>query len=84
MINKTTKDIEDVSYKILSHKGEIKLVSNHHFIIPKQGLAEGTLFIELNAAVLKDDNIDIEIGVFSGDKLIETTDTNFLGPRSYR
>mgnify|MGYP003683538175 FL=1 len=84
VINKTTKDIEDVSYKILSHKGEIKLVSNHHFIIPKQGLAEGTLFIELNAAVLKDDNIDIEIGVFSGDKLIETTDTNFLGPRSYR
>lgn len=84
LINKTTKDIEDVSYKILSHKGEIKLVSNHHFMIPKQGLAEGTLFIELNESLLKDDNIDIEIGVFSGDKLIETTDTNFLGPRSYR
>ncbi|APZ47492.1 cytochrome c oxidase accessory protein CcoG [Polaribacter reichenbachii] len=84
VINKTTKDIEDVSYKILSHKGEIKLVSNHNFVVPKQGLAEGTLFIELNASVLKDDNIDIEIGVFSGDKLIETTDTNFLGPRSYR
>ena len=84
VINKTTKDIEDVSYKILSHKGEIKLVSNHNFIVPEQGLAEGTLFIELNASVLKDDNIDIEIGVFSGDKLIETTTTNFLGPRSYR
>jgi cytochrome c oxidase accessory protein FixG len=84
VINKTTKDITDVNYKILSHKGEIKLVSNKNFIVPKQGLAEGTLFIELNAAVLKDDNIDIEIGVFSGDKLIETTETNFLGPRSYR
>lgn len=84
VINKTTKDIEDVNYKILSHKGVIKLVSNHSFVVPKQGLAEGTLFIELNAAVLKDDNIDIEIGVFSGDKLIETTKTNFLGPRSYR
>jgi len=84
VINKTTKDIDDVSYKILSHKGEIKLVSNHSFIVPKQGLAEGTLFIELNASLLKDDNIDIEIGVFSGDRLIETTETNFLGPRSYR
>ncbi|MBU3013048.1 cytochrome c oxidase accessory protein CcoG [Polaribacter vadi] len=84
VINKTTKDIEDVSYKILSHNGEIKLVSNHNFVVPKQGLAEGTLFIELNASVLKDDNIDIEIGVFSGDKLIETTETNFLGPRNYR
>ena len=84
VINKTTKEIEDVSYKILSHKGKIKLVSNHNFIIPKQGSAEGTLFIELNAALLKGDDIDLEIGVFSGDTLIETTETNFLGPRSYR
>ncbi|TXD56549.1 cytochrome c oxidase accessory protein CcoG [Polaribacter sp. IC066] len=84
VINKTTKDIEDVSYKILSHKGVIKLVSNHHFIIPKQGLAEGTLFIELPTSILKGDNVAIEIGVFSGDQLIETTKTNFLGPRSYK
>ncbi|WP_026777566.1 cytochrome c oxidase accessory protein CcoG [Polaribacter sp. Hel_I_88] len=84
VINKTTKDIQNVSYKILSHKGEIKLVSNHNFIVPKQGAAEGTLFIELNAALLKGSNMDLEIGVFSGDKLIETTETNFLGPRSYR
>jgi cytochrome c oxidase accessory protein FixG len=84
VINKTTKDIEDVSYKILSHKGEIKLVSNHNFMIPKQGLAEGTLFIELNVSALKSDKDKVEIGVYSGDKLIETTITNFLGPRSYK
>ena len=84
VINKTTKDISDVSYKILSHKGTIKLVSNHDFIVPKQGLAEGTLFIELNAAALKGEKVKIEIGVFSGDKLIETAITNFLGPRSYK
>ncbi|MDX6746390.1 cytochrome c oxidase accessory protein CcoG [Polaribacter sp. PL03] len=84
VINKTTKDINDVSYKLLSHKGEIKLVSNHHFMIPKQGLAEGTLFIEINEAGLKGDKDKIEIGVYSKDKLIETTITNFLGPRSYK
>lgn len=84
VINKTTKDIDDVSYKILSHKGKIKLVSNHNFIVPKQGYAEGTLFIELHTALLKGDDIDLEIGVFSGDKLIETSETNFLGPRSYK
>ncbi|PWG06892.1 cytochrome c oxidase accessory protein CcoG [Polaribacter aquimarinus] len=84
VINKTTKDIADVSYKILSHKGTIKLVSNHNFKVPKQGLAEGTLFIELNASAIKGDKEKLEIGVFSGDKLIETTITNFLGPRSYK
>jgi cytochrome c oxidase accessory protein FixG len=84
VINKTTKDINDVSYKLLSHKGTIKLVSNKDFIVPKQGLAEGTLFIELNASALKKEKVQIEIGVFSGDKLIETAITNFLGPRSYK
>jgi len=84
VINKTTKDIENVSYKLMSHKGKIQLVSNQNFIIPKQGLAEGTLFIEINKSVLKDDNVDIEIGVFSNDELLETTKTNFLGPRTYK
>ncbi|PQJ74234.1 cytochrome c oxidase accessory protein CcoG [Polaribacter gangjinensis] len=84
IINKTTKKIEDISFKILSHKGEIKLVSNRKFIVPEQGLAEGTLFIELNNAQLEKDNIDLKIGVYSGADLIETTTTNFLGPRSYR
>ena len=84
VINKTIKDIQDVNYKILSHTGKIKLVSNHNFIIPKQSLAEGTLFIELNTSAIKKDKIKLEIGVFSGTRLIETTFTNFLGPRSYR
>ena len=84
VINKTTKDIVDVHYKLLSHKGSIKTVSNQDFVVPKQGLAEGTLFIELNASALKTDKDKIEIGVYSDDKLIETTITSFLGPRSYK
>jgi hypothetical protein len=47
-------------------------------------LAEGTLFIELNASVLKSEKDKLEIGVYSGGKLIETTITSFLGPRSYK
>jgi len=84
VINKTTKDINDVSYKLMSQKGTIKLVTNQDFNIPKQGLAEGTLFIEINSSALKKDKIKLEIGVYSGDELIETTITNFLGPRSYK
>ena len=84
VINKTRKEITDVSYKILSHTGTIKLVSNHHFSIQKEASAEGTLFIELNASALKSDKENIKIGVYSGDQLIETTTTNFLGPRSYQ
>ena len=84
VINKTTKRIEDVSYKLLSHKGKIELVTHKDFAVPKQGLAEGTLFIEIHSSLMKTDKIELKIGVYSGDKLIETTKTNFLGPRNYR
>jgi cytochrome c oxidase accessory protein FixG len=84
VINKTTHAIEDVSYKLLSHEGEIRLVSADNFEVPEQGLAEGTLFIEIPTKELESSKMRLKIGVYSGDKLIETTTTNFLFPRSYR
>ncbi|MGG6231569.1 cytochrome c oxidase accessory protein CcoG [Tenacibaculum sp. SDUM215027] len=84
VVNKTTEQIDNVSYKLLSHNGTIEMVTHQNFEVPKQGLAEGTLFIELHQSEMKKEKEKLEIGVFSGDKLIETTTTNFLGPRSYR
>jgi len=84
LVNKTTEDIDNVHFKLLSHQGTIRLVSHDDFKVNEQGLAEGTLFIDLNANELKADKNRLEIGVYSGDVLIETTTTAFLGPRSYR
>jgi cytochrome c oxidase accessory protein FixG len=84
VINKTTKEIEDVSFKLLSHKGEIKVVTHRNFVVDRQGSAEGTLFIEINSALLKKDHLTLKIGVFCGNELIETTKATFIGPRSYR
>jgi len=53
-------------------------------IVKEQDLAKGTLFIEINASALEDDKEKLRIGVYSGNDLIETTTTNFLGPRSYK
>ncbi|MFL1896228.1 cytochrome c oxidase accessory protein CcoG [Aquimarina sp. 2-A2] len=84
LINKTTEAIPDVHFKLLSHQGTIEVVTHKNFIVPKQGLAEGTLFIEINSAALSGDKDNLRIGVYSSDTLIETTTTAFLGPRSYR
>ena len=84
VVNKTSEDIENVNFKLISHEGTIKLVSHDIFTVPAQGLSEGTLFIEVKANLLKDDKERIHIGVYSGDVLIESTSTSFLGPRSYR
>lgn len=85
LVNKTSKDIEDVSFKLMSHKGELKLVStSDDFVVPSQEIAKGTLFIEINNSALSGDRNKIKIGVYKGDKLIETTMANFLGPRSFK
>lgn len=84
LVNKTTKEVNDVNFKLLSHKGTVKLVRNEDFQVPAQDLAEGTLFVEINNAAIKSDKEKIKIGVYSGDELIETTMTAFLAPRSYK
>ena len=85
LINKTTKDINTVNFKLLSHKGTLKLVAtSDSFIVPSQGIAEGTLFVEINNSALTGDRNKIKIGVYADDKLIETTTANFLGPRSFK
>lgn len=84
ILNKTGNDINSVRFKLLSHKGTIKLVSHNNFSIKKQGFAEGSLFIEINASTLTGDKDRLKIGVYSGERLIETITTAFLGPRSYK
>ncbi len=84
LLNKTTKEVNDVHFELLSHKGTVKLVRNRDFNVPAQGLAEGTLFVEINNAAIESDKEKVRIGVYSGDELIETTSTAFLAPRSYK
>ena len=85
LVNKTTLDIENVSFKLLSHKGKLKLVAtSDNFVVPSEGIAKGTLFIEINNAALSGDRNKIKIGVYQGNELIETTTANFLGPRSFK
>lgn len=84
LVNKTSKDINDIHFTLVSHKGTIKLVREGDFSVKAQQLSEGTLFIEINNAAIKSDKEKLKIEVYSGDTLIETTTTAFLAPRSYK
>ncbi|NRR90468.1 cytochrome c oxidase accessory protein CcoG [Winogradskyella undariae] len=84
LVNKTTKDIEHINFKLRKYDGTIKLVSTtKNFIVPAQDLAEGTLFVEIDKSELSGDKNKLVIEVYSNEELIETTTVNFLGPRSY-
>jgi cytochrome c oxidase accessory protein FixG len=83
LINKTTKEVPDVNFRLLSHEGTITVVTHKNFDVPAEELTEGTLFIDINGSALNGDKDKLKIGVYSGDTLIETTTTRFLAPRSY-
>ncbi|WP_298758619.1 cytochrome c oxidase accessory protein CcoG [uncultured Psychroserpens sp.] len=84
LINKTTDTISNVRFKLRKYEGEIKPVSTSEtFEIPAQGLAEGTLFIEIKKSELSDDTIKLMIEVYNDTEIIETTTVSFSGPRTY-
>jgi hypothetical protein len=84
LINKTSQKIKDIHFELISHEGSIKLIGAEDFDIEKQEFYGGSLFIEIARKDLNDSKENLKIGVFSNGKLIETTTTNFMGPRSFR
>lgn len=83
IVNKTVHDFEDIHFVLLNRKGKIRMVGQDHFAVKREGISQGTLFIEINQYLLDDEKTKIKIGVFNGNHLIEKTKTNFLGPRSF-
>jgi cytochrome c oxidase accessory protein FixG len=83
IVNKTMKDFNDVHLKLLSHKGNIIAVGKNDIVVPRQGISQGTMFIEIDRMLIDDDKTKLEIGVYSGNTLLQTTSTNFLGPRTF-
>ena len=53
------------------------------FQIPKEEMAQGTLFIEIPQALLKNDKTEVQLEIYNGEILIDQTKTNFMGPRSF-
>lgn len=82
LLNKTVENYDDISFEVLSNdKAKIIIVGSENVKLKRQDLSEGTLFITIPKKSLKSSKEKIKIGVYSGGKLIETTTTNFMGPR---
>ena len=83
IINKTNNDFNDIHFKLDGIKGTLNVVGEQDIKVPRQGMNEGTLFIEINHFLLESDKTKIKIDVYNGNKKIESNTTNFLGPRSF-
>ena len=83
-VNKTTSTLDSISFRLLSGGGEVKPVSGEYFTIPKQGFAEGTLFIRVPLSRLDGEKTKLKLGLFRNGEQIETTKVSFQGPAHYR
>lgn len=83
IVNKTNKDFNAVRFELVSPKGVIRMVGTDKITVQKGTFAQGTIFIEIEQARLDSDKSQLQIAVYNGDILLESTTTNFLSPRSF-
>jgi cytochrome c oxidase accessory protein FixG len=78
MVNKTFNDIA-VTLKLENVDGELKLVGNE-IVMEPQGNIDAKFLVLLPKNELSKMSTPIDIGIYSGDKLIKKVSTSFLAP----
>jgi cytochrome c oxidase accessory protein FixG len=80
IVNKTSHDIP-IELRLHNLDGKLNVMSGSNLVLPKENLVQSSVLIELSPNVLTGVNTPIQVGVYSGDKLLETVKTIFVGPR---
>ena len=78
LVNKTRKEIP-VTMKLENMKGEITVVQKD-LIVPKESYFQTSFFVKIERQLIEKRKTPIELGVYQGNKKIETIKTTFLGP----
>jgi len=78
IVNKT-HDKMPLELRLISPKGEIQM-AGHSMDIEDQSMYESTFILFIPKEELKSDNTEVEFGIFSNDKLIETYKVSFVSP----
>jgi polyferredoxin len=83
LVNKTDQVLDSVHFKIKDKKGIITLVADQYVTVKANSIGEGTLFIEVPETDLTGEKDRLEIQIYQGERLVESTQAAFLGPRTF-
>ena len=78
LVNKTRREIP-VTMRLENMKGEITVVQKD-MIVPKESYFQTSFFVKIERQLVAKRKTPIELGVYQGDKRIETINITFLGP----
>ncbi|TMI66024.1 MAG: cytochrome c oxidase accessory protein CcoG [Bacteroidetes bacterium] len=80
LANKTRHDVP-VTLKLENIKGEIEVVARE-LIVPKESYFQTPFFVKIDSSLITKRKTPIVLGVYQGNKKLETLKTTFLGPGS--
>ncbi len=80
VVNKTVHDLP-IRFQLEGTEGTVTIMGAPEFVVPKDQLRQASVLIELDPAKLQGRTTSLKIGVYSGDRQIETVKTSFVGPR---
>lgn len=81
ILNKTSHDIP-VTLKLENVAGELSVVGGK-LLVPKDDLTKTSVLIKIPAGEMHGQTKKLVVGIYSGDKRIETVKTAFVGPRDH-
>jgi cytochrome c oxidase accessory protein FixG len=79
-VNKTARDLP-IELRLESITGDLQVMGNGQFILPKENLAQTSVLIAIDPSQLHSSKTKLRIGVYSKGKCLETLKTVFVGPR---
>ncbi len=82
-VNKTVDNYSSLELKLMDVDGTLKTVGKPQFSLKREGQTQGTIFIEIPEHILKDDKINVSIGLYDGERLLDTYQVTFMGPRVF-
>ena len=78
LANKTRHDVP-VQLKLENIQGEIQVVARE-LVVPKESFFQTPFFVKIDSSLILKRKTPIVLGVYQGDKKLETLKTTFLGP----
>jgi cytochrome c oxidase accessory protein FixG len=80
VLNKTHREMP-IELKLESPVGDLFVMGRGNIVVPPEELAETSVLIELDRAVMKSGSTPLVVGVYSNGRKIQTLKTGFIGPR---
>jgi len=71
-----------VQLRLESPAGSLNIMGVDNLVVPPEKLSGNSVLIELDPAVMKSGTTPLVIGVYSGERKLQTLKTAFIGPRN--